>query len=217
MPRTDVPPPGQGKRSQRKAWREKADQAIALYSLSAEETPEIIATEEAMSQALPYWDDDILQPQPQSPKQWHPSRTYTEEEAQELIDMAYQEGWQQGLEEGYKLSKDKGYKEYKVQEKEEETKKAKNQADEATTSCQGICSTPTSSDTSPSTNFGTPTVEIAKIEQQEVPGGTKCSFSPTTATSDPQTLPAAPRSITSSNTPTYIRKTQKCLVTLNYT
>jgi hypothetical protein len=32
------------------------------------------------------------------------------------------------MEEGYRLGKDKGYKEYKVQVEEEEAKKAKNQA-----------------------------------------------------------------------------------------
>ena len=65
MPRTDVPPLGQGKRSKRKAWCNNADQAIAIYSLSAEETSEIKATEESetLSQALPYCDDA---PQPQS-------------------------------------------------------------------------------------------------------------------------------------------------------
>jgi hypothetical protein len=78
-----------------------------------------------MSQALPYWDDA---PQPQSPTRSH---IYTEEEAQELVEKAYQEGWQQGMEDGYKLGKDKGYKEYKVQEEEEEAKKAKNQANQA--------------------------------------------------------------------------------------
>ena len=68
MPRTDVPPPGQGKRSQRKAWRDNADQTIAIYNITAEETPKSIATEdlEAMSQALPYW-DDAPQPQPIQP------------------------------------------------------------------------------------------------------------------------------------------------------
>jgi flagellar biosynthesis/type III secretory pathway protein FliH len=50
---------------------------------------------EAMSQALPYWDNA---PQPQSQLRSH---LYTEEEAQELIEKAYQEGWQQGMEEGY--------------------------------------------------------------------------------------------------------------------
>ena len=110
MPRTDVPPPGQGKRSRRKAWRDNADQAIAIYGLTAEEAPETTATDETdtMSQALPYWDDvPQLQPQPQSQ-----SQTYTEEEAQELIEKAYHEGWQQGMEDGYKLGKDRGYKEY---------------------------------------------------------------------------------------------------------
>ena len=76
MLRTDVPLPGQGKRGQRKAWRDNADQAIAIYSLTAEEMPETIATEEAMSQALPYWDDEVPQLQSQSPQQ-----TYTKEEA----------------------------------------------------------------------------------------------------------------------------------------
>jgi hypothetical protein len=61
-----------------------------------------------------------------------------EEEAQELVEKAYQEGWQEGLEEGYKPGKDKGYKEHKVllQEEEEEAKKANNQAKEDTTSYQ---------------------------------------------------------------------------------
>jgi flagellar biosynthesis/type III secretory pathway protein FliH len=117
MPRTDVPPPGQGKRSKRKAWRDNSDQAIAIYGLTAAE--ETLATEEEMSQVLPFWDDDVPQPQSQSPQQ-----TYTKEEAQELVEMAYQEGWQQGMEEGYKLGKDKGYKEYKEVQEEEEAKKA---------------------------------------------------------------------------------------------
>ena len=82
-----------------------------------------------MSQVLPYLDNTS---QPQLPPHSH---IYTEEEAQELVEKAYQEGWQQGMEEGYKLGKDKGYKENKenkVQEEEEETKKARNQENEAT-------------------------------------------------------------------------------------
>ena len=57
MPRTDVPPPGQGKRSKRKAWHDNADQSIAIYSLSAEEMPEIKAIEESetLSQARVLW------------------------------------------------------------------------------------------------------------------------------------------------------------------
>jgi hypothetical protein len=55
--------------------------------------------------------------------------------------MAYQEGWQEGMEEGYKIWKDKGYKEYKLVQEEEEAKKAKNQANQATTSYQDTCST----------------------------------------------------------------------------
>ena len=97
---------------------------FAIYSLAVEETPEIIGTGdlEAMSQPLPYW-DDAPQPQSQSPQ---PQQYYTEEEAQELIEKAYQEGWQLGMEEGYKLGKDKGYKEYKVQIEEKEAEKTKN-------------------------------------------------------------------------------------------
>ena len=104
MPRKDIPPPGQGKRSQRKAWRDNADQAIAIYHLTAEKTPEATATEEleAMSQALPYW-DDAPQPQLQSQSPKLQQKSYTEQEAQELVEKAYQEGWQQGIEEGYKL------------------------------------------------------------------------------------------------------------------
>src|SRR5271168_1385497 len=133
MPRKDVPLPGQGKRGRRKAWRDNADQAIAIYSLTAEEMPEIIATEEVMSQALPYWDDEAPQPQSQSPRQ-----ASTEEEAQELVEKAYQDGWQQGMEEGSKLGKDKGYKEGSKEYKEVEPKKAKNKANELTTTPQDI-------------------------------------------------------------------------------
>ena len=143
MPRMDVPPPGQGKRSQRKAWRDNANQAIAIYSLTAAETPEEKAIEEdleAMSQALPYWDEEQ---QPHSQSQSH-SHSYTVEEAQELVERAYQEGWQQGLEEGYKLGKDKGYKEQKAQEleEEEEARKAKNEANVAVTTYQDTRNTP---------------------------------------------------------------------------
>jgi len=137
MPRKDVPLPGQGKRGRRKAWRDNADQAIAIYSLTAEEMPEIIATEEVMSQALPYWDDEAPQPQSQSPRQ-----AYTEEEAQELVEKAYQDGWQQGMEEGYKLGKDKGYKECSKEYKEEEAKKSKNEEYELTTTPQDTQNTP---------------------------------------------------------------------------
>jgi flagellar biosynthesis/type III secretory pathway protein FliH len=138
MPRTDVPLPGQGKRSQRKAWRDNADRAIAIYSLSAEEIPEA-TTEESMSQALPFWDDA----RPQQQSQTH-SNIYMEEEAQELVEKAYQEGWQQGMEEGYKLGKEKGYKEYKVQEKEEAAKEVEEQANEVTVVCQGTQDAPRS-------------------------------------------------------------------------
>ena len=142
MPRTDVPAPGQGKRSKKKAWRDNADQSIAIYNLAAAETPESSAIEdsEATSQALPYWDDDVPQPQSHSTQQ-----TYTIEEAQDLVEMAFQEGWQQGMEEGYKLGKDKGYKEYKehkVQEEEGRPRKAKKQANEATDAYQDTLNTP---------------------------------------------------------------------------
>ena len=192
MPRTDVPPPGQGKRSQRKAWRDKADQDIAIYSLAVEETPEIKATEDtdALSHALPYW-DDAPYPQLQS----H-SLIYTEDEVQELIDQAYQEGWQQGVEEGFKLRKDKGvgYKEHKesskAQEEEERPRKAKKQANEAPDTSQDTRSTSTSMKTTPSIDFNTHTVEIAEIDGQAVPGGTKCLIAGTTATDDAKTLAA---------------------------
>ena len=142
MPRTDVPALGQGKRSKKKAWRDNADQSIAIYNLAAAETPESSAIEdsEATSQALPYWDDDVPQPQSHSTQQ-----TYTIEEAQDLVEMAFQEGWQQGMEEGYKLGKDKGYKEYKehkVQEEEGRPRKAKKQANEATDAYQDTLNTP---------------------------------------------------------------------------
>ena len=118
------------------------DQTIAIYGLTAYETPETTATEEA-SQALPYWDDaPELQPQSQSLAQQQ--QTYTKEEAQELIEMAFQEGWQQGMEEGYKLGKDKGHKEYKehkVQEEDEEVKKAKNEVKEVSVAYQDHCET----------------------------------------------------------------------------
>ena len=92
-----------------------------------------------MSQVLPYWDNTS---QLQLPPHLH---IYTEEEAQELVEKTYQEGWQQEMEEGYKLGKDKGYKEYKeykVQEEEEETKKAGNQENEATDAHQDTRNTP---------------------------------------------------------------------------
>ena len=89
-----------------------------------------------MSHVLPYWDNA---PQQQSPPCSH---IYMEEEAQELVEKAYQEGWQQGMEEGYRLGKDKGYKEYKEQEEEQETKKAKKQANEAMDAYQNTQNTP---------------------------------------------------------------------------
>ena len=97
MPRTDVPPLGQGKRSKRKAWRDNTDQAIAIYGLTAAITPETTVVEdvEAMSHMLPYWDDT---PQQQSQSQPQHHKTYTEEEAQELVEKAYHKGWQQGIE-----------------------------------------------------------------------------------------------------------------------
>src|ERR1700678_3132582 len=139
MLRKDVPPPGQGKRSKRKAWRDNADQTIAIYSLATAETLEATPLEdmEAMSHILPYWDDKVLQPQSQSPR-----HTYTEEEAQELVEKAYQDGWQQGMEEGYKLGKDKGYKECSKEYKEEEAKKSKNEEYELTTTPQDTQNTP---------------------------------------------------------------------------
>src|SRR5271168_1819975 len=103
MPRNDVPPPGHGKRSKRKAWRDNADQTIAIYGITTAETLETTPMEdmEAMSHVLPYWDDEVSQPQSQSPQQ-----TYTEEEVQELIERAYQKGWQEGMEEGCRLGRD---------------------------------------------------------------------------------------------------------------
>ena len=139
MPRTDVPPPGQGKRARRKAWRDNADQATTIYSLTAEETAGT-AAEEGMSHELPFWDDALapqLQPQSQQPQQH-----FTEEEAQELVEKAYQDGWQQGMEDGYKLGKDKGYKEYKVQIEAEEAEKAKYQARNNVTGYQDTVDTP---------------------------------------------------------------------------
>jgi hypothetical protein len=174
MPRTDVPPPGQGKRSQRKAWREKADEAIAVYDLTADETPESLATEEATSQALPYWDDEVPQPQSQQ-------HTFTREEAQELIEMAYQEGWQQGMEDGYKLGKDKESKEYYKVVQGRDTE-AKRQADKAKDTSKDSQYNSTSWKTNLDTNFSTPAVEIAEIDQQAAPGGTKRSVSATIAT-----------------------------------
>src|SRR5271168_4358081 len=103
MPRNDVPPPGHGKRSKRKAWRDNADQTIAIYGITTAETLETTPMEdmEAMSHVLPYWDDEVSQPQSQSPQQ-----TYTEEEVQELIERAYEKGWQEGMEEGCRLGRD---------------------------------------------------------------------------------------------------------------
>ena len=54
-----------------------------------------------------FWDDEDA---PQSPK---PIQIYREEEVQELVDNAYNKGWQEKMEEGYKLGKDRGNKEDK--------------------------------------------------------------------------------------------------------
>ena len=182
--------------------------------------------------------------QPQSHSQEH--HIYTEEEAQELVEKAYQEGWQQGMEEGYKLGKDKGYKEYKEEKEEKEAKKAKDKANEVSSAYQDTQSTPRSISrvnstprtnsaaskacastktthitpsssissnivTWPSESFSaapkesmssisptdsTPSseiIEIAKVDHQAVPGGTKCSISDTTASGDPKLHPVAPR------------------------
>ena len=196
MPRTDVPAPGQGKRSRRKAWRDNlnADQSIAIYGLAAAETPETIPVEdlEAASQALPYW-DDAPQPHSHSHSPGSQQHVYTEEEIQELVEKAYHEGWQLGVEEGYKLGKDKRYKEYKVKEEEKEIKKTKN---EATTACQDISCTPASSKMNASTTSGSPILEIAEIDEQAVPGGTTHSEFATTATTSTEPLSAASRSST---------------------
>ena len=56
--------------------------------------------------------------------------------------MAFQEEWQQGIEEGYKLGKGKGYKECSKEYKEEETKKSKNKANKLTTTFQDTQVTP---------------------------------------------------------------------------
>ena len=199
MPRTDVPPPGQGKRSKKRAWRENADQAIAIYGLTAEEAPEIEAIEdlEAMSHALPYWDD---MPQVQSR-----SQIYSEEEVQEMVERAYREGWQEGVEEGYKLGKDKANKEYKdnkVLEEEEGHRNAENQANKDTSTYKDTQYTPTPSRTNPSTISDIPIVTTVEINDNTVPGGTICSISGTTATRNPWTSPTVTRTPTSSRTAT---------------
>jgi hypothetical protein len=194
MPRTDVPAPGQGKRGRRKAWRDNADQAIAIYGLTAEETPNTIAMEEEMSQAFPYWDDDIPQPQSQSQSQ-SPQQTYTKEEAQELVEMAYQEGWQQGMEEGYKLGKDKGYKEYKeVQEEEEAKKAAATYKDNRDTPCIATKANAT-------TQTG-PTAPKACGNAKTMHTTPSSSISSITATNDSHLLSAFSRDATSSISPT---------------
>ena len=194
MPRTDVPPTGQGKRSKKRAWRENADQAIAIYSLTAEEAPEIetIKDLEAMSHALPYWDDA-------QQAQMH-SHTYSEEEVQEMVDKAYQEGWQEGIEEGYKLGKDKGYKEYKAyqENKEEQAKDSRYKANEGTTTLQDTWST---SRIITRVNATTQTDHAAPKACASV-STTHNSITPqnsgTTATADSQPLTAASRDPTSS-------------------
>src|SRR5271168_1393638 len=105
--------PRRGKKEKKKGmamtWRDNADQTIAIYSLATAETLETTHMKdmEAMSHALPYWDDSpqlhsrLQSPEPQQ-------QMYTKEEAQELVEKAYQEGWQEGMEEGYKLERDKG-------------------------------------------------------------------------------------------------------------
>jgi hypothetical protein len=204
MPRTDVPAPGQGKRGRRKAWRDNADQTIAIYGLAVEETPETKGTEdlETLSQVFPYWDDDIPQPQPQSQSP-QPQQHYTEEEAQELVEKAYQEGWQQGMEEGYRLGKDKGYKEYKVQVEEEEAKKAKNQARKDVAGYLDTLDTPgnvTSID-------ATPQMDSAAPEARTSTRTTHTTSTPpnsiTTATKRSKSTTAASRSSTSSISLTY--------------
>jgi hypothetical protein len=124
MPRMDVPAKGQGKRGQKKAWRDNARRPVEIYNLGQEElqaTKTFEATEDVMSQALPFWDDNEASQTfwnnddaPQSPK---PIHIYGEEEVQELIDNAYREGWQDGMDEGYKLGKDGGYREYEEKHK----------------------------------------------------------------------------------------------------
>ena len=199
MPRTDVPAPGQGKRSQKKAWRDNADRSIAIYGLIPAEMPEPRAIEdvEAMSHALPYWDDEP-QPQPQLR-----SRTYTEEEVQELVEGAYQEGWQEGVEEGYKLGKDKAHKEYKDSEnKIEEAKNSKKKANDDTTAYQDTWNTPSivpRVNATTQTNPATPTAcACAKTTHtSKIP-----PISVITASNDSQSLPSVHRDPTSSISPT---------------
>jgi hypothetical protein len=198
MPRTDVPPPGQGKRSKRKAWRDNTDHAISVYSLAAEEIPETIDTEETMSQVLPFWDDaPQLQSQSQSPQLQQ--QMYTEEEAQELIEKAYQDGWQQGMEEGYKLGKDKVYK---VQEEEEEARKAKNKTNEAAATYQDTQTTScfdSRVNATPQTNAAVP--KACTSTKTTLTTTTLPNFI-TTVTEHPESFSAASRSTTSSISPT---------------
>jgi hypothetical protein len=203
MPRTDVPPPGQGKRSQRKAWRDKADQNIAIYSLTAAESSETTPIEdvEAMSHALPHWDDaPQLHSRSQSPEPQQ--QTYTKEEAQELVEKAYQEGWQEGMEEGYKLGRDKGYKEHKVQEEEEEAKKSKNRANKAIIIPQDTQNTHSNvtrvnatPETDPTTLKGCASINTTHITQ--IP-----PISVTSASNDSKPLSAISSNPTSSISPT---------------
>ena len=202
MPRTDVPPPGQGKRSLRKAWRDNADQTIAIYGLTAEETKETEAIEDTelipWSHELPYW-DDTPQPQPQSR-----SNTYTEEEVQEQVERAYQEGWQQGMEDGYKLGRDKGNKEYKVQQEqgEEEVKRAKKRANEGITVLWDTQSTANIISRITTTTQTDPAAPKARTSTNSTHDASSSSLSVSTATNDSQLLPAVHRDPTSSISPT---------------
>ena len=210
----DVPPPGQGKRSQRKAWRDNSDQAIAIYSLAAEETTETTTTVDVTSEALPFW-DDAPQQQPQTHLHSQPQhQIYTEEEAQELVEKAYHEGWQQGMEEGYRLWKDKGYKVQELVNRVNTTTQTDPTAPFTTRY------TRMSSKTTPNIKFGIP---IEEITNQAVPDGATCSkpiaatfqqpqlasttpsdyvFSPSSSIEPPQPTPPLFSTDSSNSTPT---------------
>ena len=161
-----------------------------------------------MSQALPYW-DDAPQPQSQSPQ---PQQYYTEEEAQELVEKAYQEGWQLGMEEGYKLGKDKGYKEYKVQIEENEAKKTKNRVSKAIAGYQDARDTLgniTSVDVTPEMDSAAP--EACK-SIRTTHTTTTSPNSTTTTTKRSESSTVASRSPTSSIPPIYSSPTWKAKI-----
>ena len=115
--------------------------------------------------------------------------------------MAFQEGWQQGMEDGYKLGKDKGHKELKLQEEEEE-KKPKTRASEATRvpqNTQNTHSNVTRSNANPETDPAAPKTctSTKTMHTTEIP-----PISVTTASNDSKPLSAISSDPTSSISPT---------------